>query len=82
MELLGETVISSISGRLACWNEDFDQGAMSKELLVYNSFYIDVIKSIKKITKTLDGVSMGCIMRPFVAECCGERSERPVKSIG
>ena len=67
---------------MARWSEEFAPSAMSKELLVYNSFRGDVIKSIKKTVKTLDGSCVGCIMRPFVAECCGGRSERPVKSIG
>ncbi len=55
---------------------------MNKELLVYNRFRADVTKSVKKAAKVLDDFFMVCIMRPFVAECCDGRSERPVKSIG
>ena len=55
---------------------------MSKELLVYNSFFVVVLKSLKKSAKVLDACEMVCIMRPFVAECCDGRRERPVKSIG
>ena len=51
-------------------------------MLVYNSFLVDVTKSLKKAAKVLDACEMVCIMRPFVAECCNGRSERPVKSIG